>query len=125
MKSGDLTVEISYMVSGAGWEPLYDIRLLEKDGISSFGDRLSGSGDPEHWRELGSGPITLLHCPSSFLARILPELEPGYIRHQVIPMPRPAVAPAAMAMPRRGTSTFAPQTKPYRETRLEEEVLKK
>ena len=32
LEPGELTVEASYMVTGAGWKPLYDMRLMEKDG---------------------------------------------------------------------------------------------
>jgi uncharacterized protein (TIGR02231 family) len=98
IESGDLTIEVSYMVSGAGWEPLYDLRLLEKDGTSSLevgylAQVTQNTG--ENWDQ-----VTLtLSTARPALARILPELDPWYIRpfEPNRPMPRAAVAPQTMA----------------------------
>jgi hypothetical protein len=30
-EAGDLTVELTYVITGAGWQPLYDLRLVEED----------------------------------------------------------------------------------------------
>jgi len=121
LESGDLTVEISYMVSGAGWEPLYDLRLLEKDGPSSL--EISylaqvSQDTGENWDQVA----LTLSTARPVLARILPELDPWYIRPMEpnIPMPRAAVPPQAMAV------TMGPrslsQTKVVHEDRFEEDV---
>jgi uncharacterized protein (TIGR02231 family) len=121
LESGDLTVEISYMVSGAGWEPLYDIRLLEKDGISSLeigylAQVTQNTG--ENWDQVA---LTLSTARPA-LARILPELDPWYIRPSEpnLPIPRAALPPQTLAASM-GPASLS-QTKAVREARLEEDV---
>ena len=121
LESGDLTVEVSYMVSGAGWEPLYDLRLLEKDGTSALeigylAQVTQNTG--ENWDQVA---LTLSTARPA-LARILPELDPWYIRpfEPNRPMPRAAVAPQAMTVEMEAPSVYS--KKLGREERLEEDV---
>jgi len=121
LESGDLTVEVSYMVSGAGWEPLYDLRLLEKDATSSLeigylAQVTQNTG--ENWDQVA---LTLSTARPA-LARILPELDPWYIRpfEPNIPMPRTALPPQAMAVAMEAPSVYP--KKMGREDRLEEDV---
>ena len=78
LEPGTLTVEISYLVTGAGWEPLYDLRLLEKDGIPSLevgylAQVTQNTG--EAWEAVS---LTLSTARPA-LASTLPELDPWYI----------------------------------------------
>jgi uncharacterized protein (TIGR02231 family) len=121
LESGDLTVEVSYMVSGAGWKPLYDLRLLEKDGASSLevgylAQVTQNTG--ENWDQVA---LTLSTARPA-LARILPELDPWYIRpfEPIRPMPRTAVAPQVMATVMESPSRIT--GKLGHEPRLEEDV---
>ena len=67
------------MVTGAGWKPLYDMRLIEKDGNSTLeigylGQVTQNSG--ETWEQVA---LTLSTARPA-LAGTLPELDPWYIR---------------------------------------------
>jgi uncharacterized protein (TIGR02231 family) len=77
-EAGELTVEISYLIFGASWEPIYDLRLLEKDGISSLevgylAQFTQNTG--EAWEAIS---LTLSTARPA-LAHTLPELDPWYI----------------------------------------------
>jgi uncharacterized protein (TIGR02231 family) len=78
LEPGMLTVEISYLVMSAGWEPIYDLRLLEKDGIPSLevgylAQVTQNTG--EAWEDVS---LTLSSARPAF-AHTLPELDPWYI----------------------------------------------
>jgi uncharacterized protein (TIGR02231 family) len=94
--ASDLTIEVSYLVSGAGWKPLYDLRLLEKEGgstleISYLADVTQNSG--EAWKDVS---LTLSTARPA-LTSTLPELEPWYIHppEPIYPLPRLAVSAQA------------------------------
>ena len=75
LEPGALTVEVSYLVTFAGWEPLYDLRLLEKDGIPSLeigylAQVTQNTG--EAWEAVS---LTLSTARPA-LAHTLPELDP-------------------------------------------------
>jgi uncharacterized protein (TIGR02231 family) len=97
LERGDLTVEVSYVVTGAGWKPIYDLRLFEKDGISSLevgylAQVTQKTG--ESWEQVA---LTLSTARPA-LAYVLPELDPWYIHppEPVMPIIRDAVAPQAL-----------------------------
>jgi uncharacterized protein (TIGR02231 family) len=77
-QAGDLTVELTYVVSNAGWRPLYDVRLLE-DGEESVLEvgylaqvtQRSGEG----WTDVA---LTLSTARPA-LTETLPELKPWYV----------------------------------------------
>jgi uncharacterized protein (TIGR02231 family) len=76
-RAGNLTVELTYVVSRAGWEPLYDVRLLE-DGqaaleIGYLAQVTQRTG--EDWPDVA---LTLSTARPA-LAETLPELEPWYV----------------------------------------------
>lgn len=83
---GDLNIELVYMVQGAHWKPLYDLRL--SDGaldVTYLAEVQQTTG--EDWRNV---PLTLSTAQPA-LALTVPELQPWYV------MPRPPVSPPLRA----------------------------
>jgi uncharacterized protein (TIGR02231 family) len=76
-RAGDLAVELSYVVSGAGWQPLYDVRLLEDEQpvleVGYLAQVTQRTG--EDWPDVA---LTLSTARPA-LAETLPELDPWYI----------------------------------------------
>ncbi len=80
-QAGDLTVELTYVVSGAGWKPLYDLRLIEQSDdspsevltINYIAQVSQQTG--EDWSDVA---LTLSTARPA-LAETLPELEPWYV----------------------------------------------
>lgn len=98
MQAGELTLELSYVVSGAGWKPLYDLRLGEEADkpaleVGYLAQVTQQSG--ESWEDIS---LTLSTARPA-LASTAPELEPWYIQPVVRPVPRAAsqAVPQAMA----------------------------
>jgi uncharacterized protein (TIGR02231 family) len=86
ISSGSLEIELSYLVHGAGWQPLYDLRLLEEDSratleLGYLAQVTQNSG--EDWNEVALS----LSTARPALAGTLPELDPWYVRP--LPPPRP------------------------------------
>ena len=114
LEEGDLTVELSYVVSSANWKPLYDLRLSEEKpeaptlevGYLAQVSQQSG----EDW----PGVTLALSTARPALTGKLPELDPWYIspfRAYPPPAAKPAVsrsAPlmAAMAAPQPAAEAF-------------------
>lgn len=84
MQAGEVSIEMVYMVRLAGWEPIYDFRLVEETGgtrldLDFLAQIKQSSG--ENW-----GGVSLsLSTARPALNSILPELDPWYIG----PMPTP------------------------------------
>lgn len=95
--AGDLEVELTYVVTGAGWQPLYDIRSADATlEVSYLAQVAQNTG--EDWPDVA---VTLSTArPSLTLA--IPELDPWYLR------PRAPIAPAGPMMAR----SMAPQAMP-------------
>jgi uncharacterized protein (TIGR02231 family) len=79
LEPGDLSVDLSYLVTGAGWKPLYDLRLVEKDGNSSLevgylAQVTQTTG--EFWEQVA----LKLSTARPAIANVLPELDPWYIQ---------------------------------------------
>ena len=98
-QAGELELELSYVVSGAGWKPLYDLRLGEEAGrpaleVGYLAQVTQQSG--ESWDDIS---LTLSTARPA-LASTVPELEPWYIQPVVRPVPRAAsqAAPDARGM---------------------------
>jgi uncharacterized protein (TIGR02231 family) len=73
-KAGDLDVELVYTIRGAGWEPLYDIRLEDsKLEIDYLGQVTQSSG--EDWSDVALSLSTV--TPSAGIQ--VPELDPWYL----------------------------------------------
>jgi len=100
-QAGDLTVELTYVVAGAGWQPLYDMRLLETEEggqptleIGYLAQVTQQTG--EDWDAVA---LTLSTARPA-LAETLPELDPWYIRPIMAPRPQPVARKMAkMAAP--------------------------
>jgi uncharacterized protein (TIGR02231 family) len=78
LQAGDLSVELSYVVSGAGWKPLYDIRLVEGEAkpsleVGYLAQVTQTTG--EAWQDVALS----LSTARPALAGRLPELDPWYI----------------------------------------------
>jgi uncharacterized protein (TIGR02231 family) len=123
LEPGDLTIEASYVVSGAGWKPLYDFRLSEKDGVPSLevgylAQITQNTG--ENWEKL----TLTLSTARPALAHVLPELDPWYIRpfEQVMPFARASASPGP-ALPMEMQTRSMGRTKTVREELVEEEAL--
>jgi uncharacterized protein (TIGR02231 family) len=96
---GDLDFELTYVVTGAGWQPLYDIRSSDASvEISYLAQVAQNTG--EDWPDVA---VTLSTArPSLTLA--IPELDPWYVRPRAPmapsgPMLARAMAPQAMPAP--------------------------
>lgn len=112
-QAGDLDVELTYMVTGAGWSPLYDLRL--KDSIlevTYLAQVTQNTG--EDWNSVA---LTLSTAQPS-LSLTIPEMDAWYIgqRYPVHPAAQPlrakgalmpAAAPAPMIMEEEAPDAFA------------------
>ncbi len=117
-KSGDLTIEISYLVTQAGWKPLYDLCLLEKNNyplveVVYLAQVMQNTA--ENWNNVS---LTLSTARPA-LVGALPELEPWFINipEPIIPLARATVPPQMLA-PMKVQPVIAAQSVP--EPRIEE-----
>jgi uncharacterized protein (TIGR02231 family) len=83
------------VVNGAGWQPLYDLRLQEEEGqpwleLGYLAEVTQQTG--EIWQDM---QLSLSTARPALAGRI-PELDPWYIRPQppVVPLPAPRAAAA-------------------------------
>ncbi len=107
--AGDAEIELSYHVTGASWQPLYDLALA--------GERFSANYLAEVTQRTGEDwPAVRLVLSTSRhgLNRALPELEPWYIsREDPVPVrPRMAARTAAGPELRRGFAAAAAEAAP-------------
>ncbi len=120
LQAGDLSVELSYVVTSTGWKPLYDFRLVE-DGSSpaleaSYLAQVTQSTG-EAWDHIHLS----LSTARPALASTLPELKPWYLRPiPVMPAPRgegAVMAPAAAPLRQKAALDLsaAPQEAPSEE----------
>ena len=106
LEAGELTVDLTYVVSNAGWKPLYDLRLLEKDAqpsleIGYLAQVTQRSG--EDWLDVD---LTLSTARPA-LAATLPELKPWFVQPKPPPVPMQAQARGA-AQPMMAMAAPAP-----------------
>lgn len=74
MQPGHLTLELSYLQTGASWEPVYDVRWNAQTlEIAYLGQVTQNTG--EDWQ----GIMLTLSTASPALAGVVPELQPWYI----------------------------------------------
>ena len=96
LQAGDITVELSYVVSGASWKPLYDLRLLdegEKPALEVGYLAQVSQQTSEPWEN-----VTLtLSTARPAMAGTLPELKPWYIQPYLPPVPPSQPAPVMRA----------------------------
>jgi uncharacterized protein (TIGR02231 family) len=96
LQAGDLTVELNYVVSGASWKPLYDLRLLEEGEKPSLEVGYLAQviqKTSEAWENVS---LTLSTARPA-LAGTLPELKPWFIQPYTPPVPPPQPAPMQRA----------------------------
>jgi uncharacterized protein (TIGR02231 family) len=90
-EGGQLDLEFTYVVSAAGWQPLYDLRLLEPGPPNQGSAQLEVGYLAQVTQQTGESweKVSLtLSTARPALAGTLPELEPFYLR------PAPPVVPA-------------------------------
>lgn len=90
--AGELEIELTYAVRPAGWQPLFDLRLLEAELETTYLAEVSQSTG-EDWE----GVELTLSTARPALALVIPELDPWYLAPQSAPVPQPKMArsPAA------------------------------
>jgi len=87
-QAGELSVDLSYVVTGAGWKPLYDLRLVEAGGAPAL-EATYLAQVTQNTGEAWEGVSLSLSTARPALASVLPELKPWYVRPQpVMPLPR-------------------------------------
>jgi uncharacterized protein (TIGR02231 family) len=105
-QAGDLDLELTYVVTGARWRPLYDLRLVDQSvDLTYMAEVTQNTG--EDWPNVA---LTLSTARPS-LTLTIPELDPWYVRPRPAPVmplrkaraampfaPTAAPAPAAMSM---------------------------
>jgi uncharacterized protein (TIGR02231 family) len=96
--ASELTIEISYIASEAGWKPIYDLRLLEKEGnptleVAYLADVTQATG------EIWEGISLTLSTAHPALTSTLPELDPWYIHppEPIYPVVRLGVGPQTIS----------------------------
>lgn len=78
-REGELTLELDYVVPGAGWRPLYDLRLGEEGEepvleVGYLAQVTQRTG--EDWNDV----VLRLSTARPALAETIPELDPWYVR---------------------------------------------
>jgi uncharacterized protein (TIGR02231 family) len=114
LSDGNFQPEISYVVTQAGWEPLYDIRLLEENGrytleINYLAQIHQRSG--QAWSQVNLAVSTARPA----LNQQLPTINPWFIREQPprhLAMTRSAGAPKAAKVDMMVAAAPAPQAEP-------------
>ncbi len=96
ISDGRFQPEVSYVVSQAGWQPLYDIRLLEENGryaleINYLAQITQRSG--QAWSQVNLAVSTARPA----LNQKLPQIQPWFIREYQPPQPRQLVRAAQPA----------------------------
>lgn len=88
LDEGTFRPELSYVVNGAGWKPLYDIRLVEQ----ANGSRLQVNNIAQVTQSTGQdwdGVSMVVSTARPMLSQRLPELKPWFIDEYQIPQPLP------------------------------------
>lgn len=109
---GELTVELSYVVTGAAWQPLYDLRLSDS-GLDLHYLAEVSQNTGEDWQNVSLA----LSTAQPALSLVLPELDPWYVWPSAPPRPlkmqraMPAGAPM-QAAPKVMAAGAAPEAAP-------------
>jgi uncharacterized protein (TIGR02231 family) len=101
---GEVTLELMYLVSHAGWKPLYDLRLSGENGnnsveLTAYAEIAQESG--QEWSDMELSVSTARPA----VAQRMPELNPWYIDTYRPPSPpvyreaRPAAQPLSVGEP--------------------------
>ncbi|GHO67101.1 hypothetical protein KSC_059930 [Ktedonobacter sp. SOSP1-52] len=103
-QEGDITLEISYMIMGASWQPQYDVRVqLNEDGNRGEVELTYLGVVTQRTDEDWSNVQLSLSTARPSLASVLPELKPWYI-NTFTPAPVYARTLKSQAMPAAGMS---------------------
>jgi uncharacterized protein (TIGR02231 family) len=115
--AGDLTVELTYVVQPAGWQPLYDLRLAGGAlALTYLAEVTQSTG--EDW----IGVSLTLSTARPALALVIPELDAWYLAPRPVPVAKSfsaAQAPRAAAAAVAGGRAFEPQEMAAEEISLE------
>ncbi len=99
LQAGALSIELAYVVAGAGWKPLYDLRLVEGEDLKTSLEVGYLAQVSQRSGEAWEGVELTLSTARPALASVLPELDPWYIAPmQVIAAKRSAPAPQRISM---------------------------
>ncbi len=108
-EAGELSLEVSYLVTGASWHPQYDVRV-QKEADQNKGEveltyvGLVQQSTGERWENVGLS----LSTAQPSLAALLPELEPWYLNVYSPPMPRVPYAASPQGAPKMVRAMAAP-----------------
>jgi uncharacterized protein (TIGR02231 family) len=95
-EEGELELEVSYLVKGARWQPLYDLRVLDGEKqveITYLANVSQRSG--EDWEDVALA----LSTAKPALSSVMPELDPWFIKERRLPrLMRPSVRASTGAM---------------------------
>jgi len=118
---GEAALELTYLVSKAGWKPLYDLRLTGEAGrslveLTAFAEISQETG--QEWKNVELYVSTARPA----IAQRKPELDPWYI--DVYTPPSPRVYGASHAMPRPAAAAEpAPKSQAMRLGSLEDDLI--
>jgi uncharacterized protein (TIGR02231 family) len=91
----EFEMEATYHVSGANWQPLYDVRLIENRVVLTYLATITQRSG-EDW----NGVSLSLSTARPAVSTTLPELRPQYVNPYVVPPPRPQARMMMAAAPR-------------------------
>lgn len=87
LEAGELTLDLTYVLSGASWKPLYDIRLLETGGENGQTLELNFLGQvTQKTGEAWDGVSMALSTARPALSGVVPELKPWFLQPFVPPV---------------------------------------
>jgi uncharacterized protein (TIGR02231 family) len=92
IQAGEFTLDLTYVVNGANWHPLYDLRLVDQSVDLTYMAEVS-QNTGEAWPGVG---LTLSTARPS-LSLTIPELDPWFVRPRPIEPPRLRKAAGPMA----------------------------
>jgi len=121
LETGEFDLELTYVVVGASWKPLYDLRLVEGDLTLTYLAQVQ-QNTGEEWPDVA---LTLSTAQPA-LSLVIPELPPWYI-HQAIPLMRAKRGPAPLSAAADETLSFgiapAPMQAMQEQPRLKHEMM--
>ena len=102
--AGEMAIDLIYVTSNAGWEPLYDVRLIGHGvELTYLGQVTQRTG--EDWNDV---PLVLSTARPS-LAAVLPELKPWYVNIYQPPVVATSKATGVMRAVAPAPAVAAPQ----------------
>jgi uncharacterized protein (TIGR02231 family) len=91
-EAGDIDLELTYVVTGAHWQPLYDLRLADAEiELNYLAQVAQNTG--EDWTNV----VLTLSTARPSLSLAIPELKPWFLRPQPPVVPAPARAKLSAA----------------------------